>query len=159
MKKIVCLLLALVMCLFLCACGGKNSEQGGGVFGEIVEETQDPIIEEIAAQLIGTWYYELPNQDSLYPKYIILDFNDKGYYNYFSVIAYPSGHKVDYSSNSTYEVSADLVKCNIVGESGDIIGSFDYIPTFENDTFKLIQKGHNVECVKGDWLDYLEQHR
>lgn len=36
MKKIVCLLLALVMCLFLCACGGKShtSDQNGatGIF-------------------------------------------------------------------------------------------------------------------------------
>lgn len=167
MKKILSLFLALVLCLSLCSCGDKNAEQGGDLPNALpeeiqasnTEETQSPIVEEITTQLIGTWYYELPSQDSTFPEYVILDFKEKGYYDYYAVIAYSSGHKVDHIINGTYEVSEDLVKCNNVGENGKFISSFNYIPVFENDTFKLIQKGRSIECVKGDWLNYLEEHR
>lgn len=116
-------------------------------------------VDEITNELVGTWCYDLPDQNSIYPKYVILEFNAEGHYNYFSVIAYTTGHKVDYSSEGTYTVSGDIVKCSIVGESGKVIGYYDYIPVFENGTFKLIQKGHDIECIKGDWYSYLDEHR
>lgn len=157
MKKAISFMLALVMCLSLCACGGGEDagKQGSGGLSIFPEETQDPIIAEITEQLVGEWRYVKNDKE-----YTILEFNNEGYYFMYPVTIYPSGHKVGTTLKGSYEVSAEIISCSIKYDNGDVTpGAFEYKVTYENGTLGITHKGLNLECVKGEWFDYLEENR
>ena len=92
MKKIVCLLLALVMCLFLCACGGKsNSSNQSGATNIFAG---DSVVDEIKEQLIGEWYYENKPTSSGIPRYLIAEFNEEGYFTIQILCKFFYGYKI-----------------------------------------------------------------
>lgn len=157
MKKIVCLILALVMCLFLCACGGKsNSSNQSGATNIFAG---DSVVDEIKEQLIGEWYYENKPTSSGIPRYLIAEFNEEGYFTILIVHAHDSGHKVDGTINGTYEVSKKKITAYSLDSKGEVLATHEFEPVYEDGTLSLIHKGLGAECTKGEWLDYLEEHR
>lgn len=161
MKKAISFMLTLVMCLSLCACGGGEAagKQGSGGLSIFPEETQDPIIAEITEQLIGEWCYEKTELKNGWPQYTILEFNDAGYFNQIPVVANSRGHQVGTILSGTYEVSENLIKATILDSKGKALGGFECEVIYENGNLRVIYKGLGLECTKGDWLDYLEEHR
>lgn len=155
MKKVISFMLALVMCLSLCACGGEAAgKQGGGGLSVFPEETQDPIIAEITEQLVGEWCYVKNDRE-----YTILEFNDAGYFNQVPVVANSRGHQVDTILSGTYEVSENLLKATTLDSNGKALGGFECELIYENGELRVIYKNLGLECTKGDWYDYLEEHR
>lgn len=57
MKKLIALLLAMVLCLSLCACGGKQAaEANGSAEAQTPEETEAAEDEASGAEFYGTWH-------------------------------------------------------------------------------------------------------
>lgn len=93
MKKALFLILALVLCLFLCACGEKSNSSDQSDAINIF--AGDSVVDEIKEQLIGEWYYENKPTSNGIPRYLIAEFNEDGYFSILIVHAYDNGHKVD----------------------------------------------------------------
>lgn len=154
MKKFVCLFLTLAMCLSLCACNNT-----GSTAAPKVKDTGKSVVAEITSLLIGEWCYEKTNTSGKWPEYTIVEFNDEGYFNMIPVVAKSSGHQVDTILSGTYEVSENLVIATTLDSKGEVLGEFKFEVIYENDNLRIIHKGLGLECTKGDWLDYLEEHR
>lgn len=161
MKKILALTLTLILCMSMCACAGNSNEskQSGSTVKTTVEETQKSVVDEITSLLIGEWCYEKTELKNGWPQYTILEFNDEGYFNQIPVVAKSSGHQVGTILSGTYEVSENLIKATTLDSKGKALGGFECEVIYENGNLRVIYKGLGLECKKGDWLDYLEEHR
>ena len=59
MKKTISLLLALVLCLSLCACGSNKAENPTTIPTEVIESTASKYADHpLLSQLYGTWEFE-----------------------------------------------------------------------------------------------------
>ena len=141
MKKTISLLLALVLCMSLCACGGG---------GDAGIETTEKSYEEVRAALVGEWgmlYFDDSAAATVY------EFRENGTGNWFRYDLYSTNKKIKdvHSWAMTYEITDSQIICHWTSVSGDAKQTiFDY--TFENGTLRIVINNLR-EYHKDNWFD------
>ena len=130
MKKTISLLLALVLCLSLCACGSNKAENPTTIPTEVIESTASKYADHpLLSQLYGTWEFESFGAPWEYTLFKSLTVNEDG-----SCIVDGTAGSWKISEDGTNEtevrillyIDSECVYTVRFGESGDGEGNTHY---------------------------------
>ena len=165
MKKTVSLILALVLCLSLCACSGTtdspaSDESDATSASTEVTDASEEIEEEdtyaeVEAALLGQWGLCIISD---HPSTDVYEFREDGKGTWLSYTQNSYNYEIEegFSWKITYEITEDKILYQYpsvsTGELKD--GEFSY--TFDGETLRLYERYYEstVEYIKdNDWLD------
>ena len=151
MKKAISFLLALLMCLSMCACG-----DGGDTIQETKEESPYAEVEE---KLIGQWGLANVNDIGTDYKVRFFEFREDGHGNLLIFDIEHGGANAVSDWEITYEISEDKITYEASdGKGWSTTGELLY--SFDDGNLSFYQKNaltnHNKVYFKDDWLGIME---
>ena len=126
MKKVISLLLALVLCLRLCACGAADKQTGEDIVSkpEQIETTVYSDVQE-TTQCENT---EATTSDSLQQMMDYYDFVMASFADFLNDTVYMAKQGTTYTNRQLYEFYQKFEACRGYGESEQILSRFTVFP-------------------------------
>lgn len=155
MKRYIALILALMMSLSLCACGGADeTPESAAPETEVATDTTKNSYEDVREALIGDWGWIIVEAEREFAKYAHVDeFRADGHGTKIWYNLDPSGEIESATSwPFTYEITDSQIICAYESSFGDI--RYDYYSyTFEDGVLRIGVNNFYRESHKDNWLD------